>query len=97
MSLCLTNYKAMKMHSLLDEAPRHGDVLGEWWYSPRILKLSTCWRCVVSFRPRPNYLHGRTLRFPLDRRLGGPQSRSGRGGEEQKRILAPAGNRIPTI
>jgi hypothetical protein len=28
-------------------------------------------------------LQGMTLRYPLDRRLGGPQSRSGRGGEEK--------------
>jgi hypothetical protein len=34
---------------------------------------------VVSFTPRPLY-----PRHPLDRRLGGPQSRSGRGGEEKK-------------
>jgi hypothetical protein len=26
---------------------------------------------------------GKKLRYPLDRRLGGPQSRSGRGGEEK--------------
>jgi hypothetical protein len=25
---------------------------------------------------------GKELRYPLDRRLGGPQSRSGRGGEK---------------
>jgi hypothetical protein len=27
---------------------------------------------------------GRSLRYSLDKRLGGPQSRSGRGGEEKK-------------
>jgi hypothetical protein len=32
--------------------------------------------------------------YPLDRRLGGPQSRSGQRGEEQ--ILDPTGTRIPT-
>jgi hypothetical protein len=32
------------------------------------------------------------LRYPLDRRLGGPQSRSGRCGEEK--ILDPTGTRI---
>jgi hypothetical protein len=26
---------------------------------------------------------GKSPRYPLDRRLGGPQSRSGRGGEEK--------------
>jgi hypothetical protein len=28
-------------------------------------------------------------RYPLDRRLGGPQSRSGRGGEEKNSQLPP--------
>jgi hypothetical protein len=35
------------------------------------------------------------LRVPLDRRLGGPQSRSGRRGE--KKILAPTGARTQTL
>jgi hypothetical protein len=34
-------------------------------------------------RPRPLYLRGKILRYPLDRGLGGPQNRAGRGGEEQ--------------
>jgi hypothetical protein len=33
------------------------------------------------FTPRPLYPQGKNHRYPLDRRLGGPQSRSGRGGE----------------
>jgi hypothetical protein len=32
-------------------------------------------------------------RYPFDRRLGGPQSRSGRSGEEK--ILDPTGTRTP--
>jgi hypothetical protein len=39
---------------------------------------------VVNFTPRPLY-----PRYPLERRLGGPQSRSGRSGEEK--ILDPTG------
>jgi hypothetical protein len=35
---------------------------------------------------------GKELRYPFDRRLGGPQSRSGRGGEDRI-ILATAENR----
>jgi hypothetical protein len=37
---------------------------------------------VVSFTPRPLYPQGKSSWYPLGRRLGGPQSRSGRGGEE---------------
>jgi hypothetical protein len=36
---------------------------------------------VVSFMTLPLYPQGKNLWYPLDRRLGGPQSRSGRGGE----------------
>jgi hypothetical protein len=38
---------------------------------------------VVSLMPRVLYPQGRGVCYPLDRRLGGPQSRSGRGGEEK--------------
>jgi len=34
--------------------------------------------------------------YPLESRLGEPQSRSGRGREEEK-IPAPAGNRTPVV
>jgi hypothetical protein len=37
---------------------------------------------VVSITTRPLYPQGKSPRYALDRRLGGPQSRSGRGGEE---------------
>jgi hypothetical protein len=45
--------------------------------------LGTRGRWVVSFTPRPLYSQGKSPFYPLDRRLGGPQSRSGRGGEEK--------------
>jgi hypothetical protein len=38
---------------------------------------------MVSFTPRPLYPQGKGPRYPLDRRLGGPQSRSGHGDEEK--------------
>jgi hypothetical protein len=38
---------------------------------------------VVSFTPRPFYFQGKSRWYQLDRRLGGPQSRSGCGGEEK--------------
>jgi hypothetical protein len=38
---------------------------------------------------RPRYPQGNSPWYPLDRRLGGPQSRSGRGGEEKNSKLLP--------
>jgi hypothetical protein len=38
---------------------------------------------VVSFTPRPFYPQGKSPWCTLDRRLCGPQNRSGRGGEEK--------------
>jgi hypothetical protein len=38
---------------------------------------------MVSFTPRPVYPQGKNSWYPLDRRLGGPQSHSGRGEEEK--------------
>jgi hypothetical protein len=66
--------------------------LGSGGIAPSILDLGTRWSWVVSFTPRPLYLQGKSPRYPLDRRLGGTQSRSGRGGEEKK-FPAPTGNR----
>jgi hypothetical protein len=38
---------------------------------------------VVSFTPRPIYPQGKSPWYPLDRRVGGPQSCSAHGGEEK--------------
>jgi len=51
--------------------------------APGIFVFGTRWRWVVSFTPRPLYHRGKSPWYPLHRRLGGPQSRSGRGGEEK--------------
>jgi hypothetical protein len=48
---------------------------------------------MVSFTSRPLYPQGKSPRYPLDRRLDGPQNQSGRRGEET--ILAPIGTRTP--
>jgi len=39
---------------------------------------------VVSFTPRPFYPRGKNATYALDRRLGGPQNWSERGGEDKK-------------
>jgi hypothetical protein len=71
LSLCLTKHHAMKTH------------WGSGGVAPRILDLGTRWRWVVSFTPRPLYPQGNSPSYPLERKLDGSQSRSGRGGEEK--------------
>jgi hypothetical protein len=56
---------------------------GSGGIAPRILDLGTRLRWVVSFTPQPLYSQGKIPCYPLDRRLGGPQSRCGCGGEEK--------------
>jgi hypothetical protein len=57
--------------------------VGEWRYSSTHSLTSALERWVVSFTIRPFCPQGKSYWYPLDRRLGGPQSRSGRGGEEK--------------
>jgi hypothetical protein len=57
--------------------------------APHILNLGTRWRWVVSFTPRPLYPQGKSPQYPLDRRLGGLQSRSGRGVKEKNSQSLP--------
>jgi hypothetical protein len=60
--------------------------------------LCTWWRWVVSFTPRPIYSQGKSPCNPLNRRLGGPQSRSGRGDEEKNsQPLRESNPRTPII
>jgi hypothetical protein len=56
---------------------------GSTGIAPRILDPGTRWRRVVNFTPRLLYSQGNSPWYPLDRMLGGPHSRSGRGGEEK--------------
>jgi hypothetical protein len=83
LSLCLTNW-----------ALRHEGVWGSGCIDPHFLDLGASWRWVVSFTPRPLYPRRKSPRYPLDRRLGGPQSRSGRRGADK--ILDLTGTRTPT-
>jgi hypothetical protein len=58
--------------------------MGQWRYSCNILlDLGTRWRWVVSFTPQLLYPRGKRPRYALDRRLGGPESWSGRYGERK--------------
>jgi hypothetical protein len=62
--------------------------MGEWRYSSSIPDLGARQRWVVNFTPRPFCLRGNSPRYPLDKTLGGPQSLSGRCGEEKNLVLA---------
>jgi hypothetical protein len=61
--------------------------MGEWRYSSTILALGTRWRWVVSFMLLLLYPQGKSSWNPLDRRLDGPQNRSGCC--EEKKISCP--------
>jgi hypothetical protein len=74
LSLYLTKHHAMNMYR------------GSGGIAPLILNFGTRRRRVVSFTPRPRHPEGMNPRYRLDRRLGGPQSRSGRRGKEKQSL-----------
>jgi hypothetical protein len=49
--------------------------------TPLTLNLGTSWKWVVTFTHRPFYPRGKSPRCPINKRLGGSQSRFGRCGE----------------
>jgi hypothetical protein len=67
----------------------------EWRYSSTILDLGSRCRWAVSFLSWSALTLGKSPSYPLDMRMGGPQSRSGRYGGEKN--LVPAWNRNPTV
>jgi hypothetical protein len=67
---------------------------GSGYIDSHFLDFVTRWRLVVSFTPQLLYPQWKSPWYPLDRRLGGPQSQSGRCGEEK--ILDPTGTQTPT-
>jgi hypothetical protein len=71
LSLCLTKHHAMNTYW------GNGDT------APRILRPGTRGRWVISFTTRPLYTQWKNPWYPLDRRLGGLQSRSGNGVKEK--------------
>jgi len=86
----------LKLSLCFNWAPRHEGVLGSGCIAPLIINLGTRWRWVVSFTPRPLYPRGKSPWYPLDRRICGPQSRSGRDGEEKNSQPLP-GLKSPII
>jgi hypothetical protein len=76
---------------VLNYALHHEGIWRRGYIDPYFLDLGPTWRWMVSFTPRPLYPREKNSRYPLDRRLGGPQNRSGRHGEVK--ILAFTGTR----
>jgi hypothetical protein len=56
--------------------------------APLILNIGTRWNCVVSVTPRPLHAKGKAP-VQLNKKLGGPQGRSVRFGEEKSLFVLP--------
>jgi hypothetical protein len=76
-SLCLIKHQAMKTYC------------GSGCIAARILNLGTRWGGWLASRLGRFTPQEKRPRYQLDRRLGGPQSRSGRGGEEKNSQSQP--------
>jgi hypothetical protein len=74
-------------------ALRHEGIWVSGCREPQFLDLGTSWRWAVRITTRPLCPRGKSPRYPLDRRLGEPQSRSGRCCEEK--ILYLSATRTP--
>jgi len=77
----------VKLSLCFNWAPHYEDVFGSG--APHIPDLDTTWRWVVSFTLRPLYPQRYNPWYPLDRKLGGPQSWSGCSGEEKNSHSLP--------
>jgi hypothetical protein len=78
-------FKLYKVKDKIEPRTGHEGPVGELRYSPYpFFNLSARWGWVVNATPRPLYPSGKT-QYPLYRRLGGPQGRSG----QVQKILPP--------
>jgi hypothetical protein len=65
--------------------------------TPCIANLSTRRTRAASFTTRPRFYPGKGLRYTQERRPGGPQSRCGSDGDEEKNFLAHTRNRTSVV
>jgi hypothetical protein len=86
-ALCLSAYHSMNTYPALNWTLRREDAWGSGGIALRILNVGTRWGWEVNFTPQPLYTQGNSPQVPLERRLSGPRSRSGRGGEEREESL----------
>lgn len=59
------------------------------WIDPLNLNLDTIWRWMVNFTHRPHYPPGNKPRYPLNKRLDGPNSRSAISRGERHLFILP--------
>jgi hypothetical protein len=86
--LCLTKNRAINTYLLI----KHHALKAYWGnggIAPRIHNLCTRWRRVVSFRPPPLSLQGKSSEKSLDSRLGVPLGQSGPGGQKRTPLSLP--------
>jgi hypothetical protein len=99
--ICMYTY----IHLQINDSPKRFSVLcvamKAYWevevYLHSFFDLSSKLWWVVSFTPLPLYPQGRIPCYPLDRRLGGPQSRFGGHGGEEKNSQPLRGLETPII
>jgi hypothetical protein len=60
----------------------HRIFIGEWRYNSIFLDIGIKWRTAVSLAPQPLYPRENSPRYPLNRRLSVPHSRSGLFGKK---------------
>jgi hypothetical protein len=82
-----------KVVSQVSEALHHSRT-GEWQYSAMLSKPQH-YMDVDSFTSRPIYTREKSSQRPLGRRLGGPQIRTGRGGEDKNFLPCQPRDFIP--
>jgi hypothetical protein len=71
--------------------------MSDWRFSSTILDLGTRKGLLVSFTITQLYSHWKETRYPLDRRLGGPQRKSGRCGAGRNLLPVPGIEFWPSI
>jgi len=76
LSLCLIKYHAINTYPVPNQEPRQENMRGSGGRAPRILIRGTSGGD-ISFTPPPFYSPGKSPSYPLVRRVGGPQNRSG--------------------
>jgi hypothetical protein len=74
---------------VLNQTLPHKGAWGSGRIVPCIINLIIGWRWVVSFMPQPLKSPGKSLQYPLNRRLGGPQTQSCCFGEDKNLLAMP--------